>query len=64
MKKAIKGFAQFISIMFVLVGLLVCMLEANSIENQLKVLCSGLVMVAIGAVIGTIVNRGDENVLD
>lgn len=62
--KVIKGFAQVTSVLFVLTGLLLCMLEANSIENQLKVLCSGLVMVAIGAVIGAIVNRGDEDVLD
>lgn len=64
MKKAIKGFAQLISMLLVFAGLLACMLEADSIDNQLTAACIGFAMVAIGAVIGAIVNRGDENVLD
>ncbi len=64
MKKAIKGFAQFMSMLLVFAGLLTCMLETDNLDNQLTALCIGFVMVATGAVIGTIVNRGDENVLD
>lgn len=64
MKKAIKGTAQFMSMLLVFAGLLVCMLEADNMDNQLTALCIGFVLVAIGAVIGAIVNRGDENVLD
>lgn len=64
MKKAIKGFAQFMSMLLVFAGVFICTLEADNLDNQLTSLCIGLVMVAIGAVIGAIVNRGDEDVLD
>jgi len=64
MKKAIKGFAQFVSMLLVFAGVFVCTLEADSMDNQLTSLCIGFAMVAIGAVIGAIVNRGDEDVLD
>jgi len=64
MKKAIKGFAQFMSMLLVFAGVFVCALEADSMDNQLASLCIGFVMVAIGAAIGAIVNRGDEDVLD
>lgn len=64
MKKVIKGFAQFVSMLLVFAGLLVCTLEADSMDNQLTALCIGFAMVVTGAVIGAIVNRGDEDVLD
>lgn len=64
MKKAIKGTAQFMSMLLVFSGLLICMLETDNLDNQLTALCIGFLMVAIGAVIGAIVNRGDKDVLD
>lgn len=62
--KVIKGIAQLISMLLVFAGVFVCTLEADNLDNQLTSLCVGLVMVVIGAVIGVIVNRGDEDVLD
>ncbi len=62
--KVIKGIAQLISMLLVFAGVFVCTLEADSMDSQLTSLCIGFLMVAIGAVIGAIVNRGDENVLD
>lgn len=63
MMKVIKGVAGLIGVMIFLAGIVVCMLETADLENQFMSLCVGFGMVCIGAVLGVIASRGDEDVL-
>ena len=61
MKKTIKELAQFISMIMVLAGLVVCMCESENPDQQLATLGIGLGMIIFGALLGVLAHRGEEN---
>lgn len=63
MMKVIKGVAGLIGVMIFLAGIVVLVWEAADLGDQFKSLCVGFGMVCIGALIGVIASRGDEDVL-
>lgn len=63
MKKFLKGTAEFIGMASVLAGLVVCMCETENSDKQLITLGIGLGMIAFGAVVIILANRGEKNEL-
>ena len=61
MRKLIKGTAEFIGMASVLAGLVVCMCETENSDKQLITLGIGLGMIAFGAVVSILANRGEKN---
>ena len=63
MRKLFKGTAEFIGMALVLAGLVVCMCETENLDKQLATLGIGLGMIAAGAVVSVLVNRGEKDEL-
>ena len=62
MKKTIKELAQFISMIMVIAGLVVCMCETTDFGKQIQTMMIGIAIIATGAVVSILVNRGEEDV--
>ena len=54
MKKAIKGVAQGLSVVCMTSGLVLCMCEADSFEKQIIVSCTGLAVLGLGVLFGSL----------
>lgn len=62
MKNMIKELAQFISMILVLAGLVVCMCETTDFGKQVQTMLIGIAIIATGAVVSILANRGGEDV--
>lgn len=61
MERIIKGVAEFVGVLLVMVGLIVCMCETAEFNKQIPTLLCGIGMATIGAVICFIGNGGFED---
>ena len=60
MKKAVKAVGQFIGMLSVMGGLIVCMCEADNMEKQVMIAGVGLGFIAFGALVSILANRGEQ----
>jgi hypothetical protein len=62
MKKVIECVAGLVCVSLFFAGLILCVSETSSINEQIKAACIGLAMVAASAIIGAVLNRGEQDV--
>ena len=62
-RKIVKGTAEFAGMALVLAGLVVCMCETAGLDKQLATMGIGLGMIAFGAFVSILVNRGEDDEL-
>ena len=62
-KKIIKSTAELAGMALVLAGLVVCMCETAEMDKQLATLGIGLGMIAFGALVSILANRGEDDEL-
>ena len=61
MRKLFKGMAELAGMALVLAGLVVCMWETENMDKQVMTMGIGLLMIAAGAVVSVLVNRGEKD---
>jgi uncharacterized protein with von Willebrand factor type A (vWA) domain len=61
MRKLFKGMAELAGMALVLAGIVVGMCETADADKQVMTMGIGLLMIAAGAVVSVLVNRGEED---